>query len=47
MKRLNENDQSVRTVSGFQEFTKNGKESICEEDKLKTKKIFLRKKKDQ
>ena len=45
MKHLNENDQTVRTASGFQEFTKNGKTSICE-NTTKNKKIFLRKKKE-
>lgn len=35
---------NVRTASGFQEFTKNGKSSICETtDKIKHK-VYLRKK---
>lgn len=44
MKMINKVCESqVRTSSGFQEFTHNGKESLCEEtDKVNTK-VFLRK----
>ena len=38
---------NVRTVSGFQEFTKNGKNSICETDKKIGKRVFLRKKRSK
>ena len=35
-------ESQVRTVSGFQEFTHNGKESICEENGDQDIKIYLR-----
>lgn len=35
-------ESQVRTVSGFQEFTHNGKESICEENSDQDIKIYLR-----
>lgn len=38
-------DSSTRNVSGFQEFTKNGKSSICETTDKPRIKVFLRKKK--
>lgn len=38
---------NIRTVSGFQEFTKNGKNSICETTKNIKRKIFLRKKRSK
>lgn len=36
-------EAQVRTVSGFQEFTHNGKESLCEETDDVNTKVFLRK----
>ena len=39
----NNTDNQTRTVSGFQEFIHNGKQSVCEDtDKTVKKKVVLR-----